>query len=541
MISALVCAALQAQPCDIVLINARIWSDGRTGFATSAGIRNGKFVAVGEFDPKWKGPKTSVIDAKGASVLPGLIDSHIHLLDGGMSLSELQLRDASTKEEFMGRIKEWAEKLPEGKWVLGGGWSVESWPIKQTPNKRWVDGYTGKRPLWLTRMDGHSGLANFAALKMAGITREGPPDPPGGVIERDPVTNEPTGILKENAMDLVTKLIPPASKVEKLQALKTAIQHCHSMGITSVSDIPGLGDLSIYEAYAASNQASMRTFLYPSGAMGSTFVARAKKFKGLPDVVEVKGFKAYMDGSLGSRTAYMREPFLGNSEKQKDWRGLPMPGVTSGAYQSAIKTANQSGYQAIMHAIGDESNHLFLNMVAQNISNPRSARARSEHAQHLLPEDIARFGELGVIASMQPFHKSDDGRYAESYIGADRCHSSYAFRSLLNAGAVLAFGSDWPVVSANPFLGIEAAVTGKTLDGKFWEIQENLTVAEALRSYTSAGAFAAFEDTKVGKIEPGYLADFVILSASPFAANPKWNQIKPAAVYVGGKKVFTSK
>lgn len=532
---ALLACTLTFAPADIVIENARIWSDGFPGFAEFAAIKDGRFVHVGKRAINFTGPNTKRIDAKGQIVIPGLIDSHIHMLGGGTNLSQLQLRDAKDKQDFVDRVAEWTKNLPAGKWVLGGRWSVESWTNREQPTKEWVDAVTGDRPLYLSRMDGHSALVNSVALEMAGITKS-TPDPAGGVIDRD-ASGEPTGILRETAMSLVSRHIPAASKADKIAALKKAMAHVNRLGITAVSDICPIGDLDVYEQLASSGDLTVRFSLYPTANNWLAASTQAKSFKGKPGWVAVRGFKAYFDGSLGSRTAYMHEPFLGNPDDKKDWRGLPMPIVTNGAFLRDASAAYMNRLQTIAHAIGDEANHLLLDQLERAYPNLKDARCRSEHAQHLLPDDIARFGRLGVIASMQPYHKADDGRYAESYIGPERSKSSYAFKSLLKAGAVLAFGSDWPVVSANPFLGMEAAVTGKIMDGRLWQTQENLTVPEALRSYTSQGAYAMFMDIEIGKIATGYRADFVILDRSPFDAGVSWAEIKPVAVYVEGNAV----
>lgn len=255
--------------------------------------------------------------------------------------------------------------------------------------------------------------------------------------------------------------------------------------------------------------------------------------------MQIRGFKAVMDGSLGSRTALMHEPYSDNEPSKADWKGLPLPNMLDGPFEANCRAAAPIGLQAICHAIGDEGNFQLIEIL-QRAYGPELAksRCRSEHAQHLLPGDIPRFGRLGIIASMQPYHKADDGRYAEQRIGAERCRSSYAFKSLLDTGAVVAFGSDWPVVSINPFLGVEAAVTGKTLAGNLWMTQENISVAEALRCYTSRAAYAMFMENEIGKIAPGYRADFIVLNESPFAPAPKWDRIAPTHVYVEGKRVY---
>lgn len=523
-------------PADLVIENAKIWSDGRPTFAEFAAVRQGRFVYVGDRNGSYIGPRTQRIDAQGRTVLPGLIDSHAHMIGGGLDLSRLILREAADKEDFIRKVREYAERLGPQEWILGGQWTVESWAKPESPRKEWVDAVTGGRPLWLDRMDGHSGLANSAALRLAGITKD-TPNPPGGVIDKDPSTGEPTGILRETAQGLVGRRIPPATEGQVLKALRQAMEEANKYGVTAVSDISGLGDLSRYEKLAQEGRLSVRFSLYPT--VGSVSGARKalKGFKGRDGWVSVRGFKAYMDGSLGSRTAYMRDPFSDNEPGKEDWRGLPMPGMIEGEFEKDCRDAQGAGLQTICHAIGDEANHVLLNILQKAYPQLRAARCRSEHTQHLLAEDIPRFGALGVIASMQPYHKADDGRYAEERIGERRSRASYAFKSLLDSGAIVAFGSDWPVVSINPFLGIEAAVTGKTLDGKFWMTQENLTVAEALRCYTTYAAYAMFMEDEIGKIEPGYRADFLILNASPFGPFRRWDQIRPVEVWVEGRRV----
>ncbi|UCD74178.1 MAG: amidohydrolase [Phycisphaerales bacterium] len=530
---------LAAAPADTVIENARIWSDGLAGFAEFAAIEEGRFVHVGDADTSFIGPGTRRIDAGGRVVLPGLIDAHLHMLSGGASLTQLQLRDAPDKDEFVRRIADWAMDLPDGRWILGGRWTTESWSDPQQPTKEWVDEVSGDHPLFLSRMDGHSALADSVALRIAGIDADGPPDPAGGVIDRDPKTGEPTGILREAAMSLVSRHIPARTIDDQIDALCFAMREANRHGITAVGDVNGIGDLKIYERLAPA-QVSVRLFLYPSADDWHKAAARVAEFPAEPMKVQINGLKTFVDGTLGSRTAYMRKPFLGNEPGRENWRGLLREGIADGGLARNIRAAAKADLQAIAHCIGDEANHFFLDSLQSSYPHLPGARCRSEHAQHLLPEDIQRFGDLGVIASMQPYHKADDGRYAEDYLGAERCRSSYAFKSLLDAGAVVAFGSDWPVVSVNPFLGVEAAVTGKTLDGKHWQTQENLTVAEALRCYTSRAAYALRAEDEIGRIAPGYRADFIILDRSPFAGDVDWATISPVEVYLEGRLVYGS-
>lgn len=529
--------ALATTPADLVVRNAQIWSDGLPAFAECLAVKDGRFVHIGEFSAVWVGPETIVVDAEQRVILPGLIDSHIHMLSGGLGLRQVDLRPASDRNDFIRRVREYAAGLAADAWVQGGRWSVESWDEPESPRREWIDEVTGGRPAYLIRMDGHSALANSEALRRAGIDRNGPPDPEGGVIDRDP-NGEPTGILRESAMYLVSRLIPPASETDQLDALRAAMRHANAHGITAVGDIPGLGSLELYERLT-SEETTVRFFLYPVVAEVGVAANRLRNFAAVPAWRELRGFKAYLDGTLGSRTALMREPFLGNPEGQEDWRGLFREGVTDGRFERNVRAAQTLGLQTIAHAIGDEANHFLLSTVADAYgSSLRDARCRSEHAQHLLPDDIERFARLGVIASMQPYHKADDGRYAEDYLGEERCRSSYAFKSLLDRGAVLVFGSDWPVVSIDPFLGVEAAVTGRTLDGRIWMPQENLTIAEALRCYTSRAAFGLKAEDEIGRIAIGLRADFVVLDRSPFAERVEWAAVKPWRTYVEGRVVY---
>ncbi len=538
--AALTLLLLPVQPADLVIENARIWTDGRVGFASFAAVRDGRFVYVGDYEPSLVGTNTEHLDAEGRVVLPGFIDSHIHMLNGGNNLSQLQLRDARDKEDFIRRVREWAGNLPEGRWILGGRWSTESWQRIEQPTRQWVDEASQGRPLFLSRMDGHSALVNSVALRMAGITKD-TPDPPGGVIDRDPDTGEPTGILRETAMGLVSRLIPPPTLQDKLDALNRAMRAANAMGITTVCDIPGMADLPAYEALAERDDLTVRFLLYPTGGDWRRDAERLRAFRGKPGWVEPRGFKAYFDGSLGSRTAWMSAPFANNPPDNKDWSGLPMPIVTDGTFDRNARAAAEANLQVIVHAIGDEANRVLADKLLAaygGIERLRAARARSEHAQHLAPDVIRAFAERGIIASLQPFHKADDGRYAEQYLGKERCAWSYAYRSLVNAGAVIAFGSDWPVVTQNVMLGLEAAVEGRILNGAIWFPEQSITIAEALRAYTSYAAYAAFMEKEIGRIEVGYRADFVVLNASPFDLSPRWPDIQPDLVFVEGRKVF---
>ncbi len=535
MTLALAIFAATIAPADLVVKNALVWSDGTTGFATSLAVDDGVFVYVGDDPTAFVGPQTTVVDAQGKTVIPGIIDSHIHMMNGGGSLTDIQLRDAKDKQDFIARIKAYAAANPQRQWITGGRWSVESWADRTEPTKEWLDQAVPDRPVFLSRMDGHSAVANTKALQMAGVNKD-TKDPDGGRVVKGADGN-PTGLLRETATGLVGRLVPGKSQAILAQDLRAAMRHANANGITTVSDIPGEGSLPIYAQAAQEGALTVRFGLYPT--MSPTSIARVKTdFKELNDWLQFKGVKVYMDGTLGSRTAWMSEPFNNNPADVANNTGLPRPGVNDGSVRQTAALCAANHLQLIGHAIGDRANHELIEFFKTAWTDLRSARPRLEHAQHLRASDIPAIGRLGVITSYQPYHKADDGRYAEAYIGVERSNSSYAYKDVLDSGGVLAFGSDWPVVTLNPFLGMEAAVTGRTLAGQFWQTRNNVTLMEALRGYTSSGAYAMFWEKKVGRIAPGFLADFVVLNEPLFVPSPKWSELRPTATYVGGKKVY---
>ena len=512
-------------PISMAITNARVWTGNPDQPQAQTILISGeRIVQVGDDSLLENLPKGSamIIDAGGRRVIPGLVDCHTHIVSGGLALEKLQLRDSGSKDDFIRRVKEYAATLKPDQWVLGRGWSVESWANPAEPTKEWIDAATGGRPALLTRMDGHQALANSKAIAMAGINKE-TPDPIGGVIVKDAATGEPTGILKDAASGLVGRLIPEPSTNHKRAALQRAKKLFNRHGVTMIHNMssPGDGDVFISARTTPTfapikEQLRIYSFCQTSKwSFKACFEQPQDSNPLLEDWVRPAGFKGYMDGSLGSRTAYMRRPFLDNPAYDRDARGLLVEFATRQAPDdmlSQFRRASRNRLQPAVHAIGDQGNHLLLNAYEIVLSEFPKARPRIEHAQHLLPEDIPRFAKLGVIASMQPYHKADDGRYAEKRIGYERCKTSYAFKSLLDSGAAVCFGSDWPVVSNNPFLGIHAAVTGKTLDGKVFVPEQNITVEQALRCYTSNAAYACFMEDRLGMIKPGYLADIVILN-----------------------------
>ena len=538
---------------DLVIVNARIWTAAPNapthGDAqpTALAVRGERIIAVGDDNAVRSriGPETRVIDAKGRRVIPGITDCHTHVISGGFQLARLMLRDARNKTEFIEAVGRVARGKKPGEWVLGGRWSVDSWADPSPPNRFWLDPVTGDTPVLLSRMDGHSAVVNSAALRLAGIDRNGPADPVGGEIERDPRTREPTGILKESAMGLVSRLIPSPGPEQRYEALRRAMKHANSLGITSVHDMAAEDDLWTFAAAERAGELTLRITAYLSVSDWAGYSERIDDYGLSSDMLRLAGFKGFMDGSLGSRTAYMREPYSDAAPDTPYPRGqLTAMADPPEEFNQLTALADSRGMQLAVHAIGDEGNHLLID--AYEYAFKRNfrldARHRIEHTQHLLLHDIPRIAALGITASMQPFHKADDGRYAEKALGRDRLAGSYAFRQLVDAGILVVFGSDWPVVTLDPFAGIDSAVNARTLAGDVWLPSHSLTVEEALRAYTSHAARAVHREDRVGTIEVGKYADLVILDQDPFTIpKEKIGSTKADYTIVGGKVVFVRK
>jgi predicted amidohydrolase YtcJ len=532
---------------DLVLVNGKVWTVNHAQpEAEAVAVWRDRILAVGTSAEikALAGPKTRVIDLQGRRVMPGFYDSHVHLLGSGMRLGEVALKDAKDEAEFGRRLREFDRKLPRDRWLLGGEWDHDRTFGGQLPGAARIDKYVADRPVFLRRYDGHMAVANSRVMAMAGISAK-TDDPPGGVIYRKPGTREPTGLLRDNAMGLVDRLVPAPSETEIGEAVRSALAEARQAGVTSVQDMDGSGAATrrtlfrAYQQLARDGKLTVRIDLrWPLGDWES--LARLGVEAGFgDDWVNIGGLKGFVDGSLGSSTAKMFEPFVNE------------PGST-GVYVTPldrlrrdIASADRAGLSVAVHAIGDRANAELLDIFAEvtKANGPRDRRFRVEHAQHLRPQDYGRFKELGVIASMQPYHAIDDGRWAEGRIGAKRCASSYAFRSLLDAGAKLAFGSDWSVAPLSPILGIDAAVNRRTLDGKApngWFPEQRIGAAEAVEAYTLTSAYAAFQEKDRGSIEAGKLADLVVLSRDILAPAER-DHIAEATValtVVGGKVVY---
>ena len=510
---------------DLIIINAKVHTlDPNQPSAEAIAVLANRVVAIGSTKEirNLAGANTRVIDAKGQLVLPGFNDAHVHFMSGGFQLSSVDLRDATTPQEFAERIRDFAAKLPEGRWITGGDWDHERWPDAKLPAKELIDQYTPKTPVFVNRLDGHMALANSLALRLAGVTRE-TKDPDGGVIVRDPKTGEPTGVLKDAAQSFVWKVFPPPSFEEKLAAARAATNHAASVGVTSVQDMSAGADVGVYQSLLDRGELKNRIYaVWPLPSWDRLARTGVRAHFGSA-MLRTGGLKGFADGSLGSTTALFFEPY----NDAPNTSGIPGEEMfPAGAMLERVRGADRAGLQVIIHAIGDRANDTILSIYEQveKENLDRDRRFRIEHAQHLRAQDIPRFARDKVIASMQPYHAIDDGRWAEKRIGHERAKTTYAFRSLLDAGATLAFGTDWTVAPLDPVLSIYAAVTRRTLDGKNpngWIPEQKITVAEAVRAYTIGSAYAEFQEHEKGTIAPGKLADLVILSRDIFKIDPK--------------------
>jgi len=536
-------------PADLVVVNAKIWTVNKAQpEAEALAVLKDRIVFVGAAKQAREliGPKTLVLDLAGKRVVPGFHDSHLHLLASGMRLSQVDLKDAANEAEFGKRLRDFDQKLPMDAWMLGGNWDHDRAFAGRLPTASDLDRHVKDRPVYIRRYDGHMALVNTRVLKLAGITAK-TPDPVGGVIYRDPITKEPTGLLRDNAMGLVSAHVPASSDAEVASGLMAALGEARKFGVTSAQDMDGSGTatrtklLRMLQELSRNGKLTMRVRLYfPLGSWNT--LAQIGVQLAFGDLwVSIGALKDFIDGSLGSSTAKMFEPYVNE------------PGST-GIYvtplsklRTNVLAADKAGLGIAIHAIGDRGNAELLELFAEvaEKNGPRDRRFRIEHAQHLRPIDYPRFAKLGVVASMQPFHVIDDGRWAEGRIGKKRCESSYALRSLLDAGAKVAFGSDWSVAPLNPLLGIDAAAHRRTLDGKHpngWFPEQKISVAEAIECYTLGSAFAAHQEKHLGSLEVGKLADFVVLSRDILAAAERDNiaRTEVHTTVVGGRVVFQS-
>jgi predicted amidohydrolase YtcJ len=528
---------------DLIITHANVRTmDEAHPRAQAVAVLGDRIIAVGS-DAEVEGlrwPDTRTIDAGGKLLLPGFNDAHVHFVSGGLQLDAVQLNDVTSMDEFVRRVAAQARKTPKGEWIQSGDWDETKWPGSPLPTKELIDPVTPDNPVFLSRYDGHSSLANSTALELAGITAQ-TPDPPGGTIVRDTQGN-PTGDLKDAAVTLVEKVIPLPSHDQLIRAVKRALEHAASVGVTSVQNMdPEYADIAAYAELLQAGELTTRIYAAPLITQVDDQVKIGIRHAFGGPYLRIGAVKAFADGSLGSRTAYFFDPFLDEPANHGLLSDEMQP---LSLMRDRMMKADAAGLQICTHAIGDQAISMILDLYTEvaNAHGAADRRFRIEHAQHMAAKDFDRFAQLNVIASVQPYHAIDDGRWAEPRIGHDRASRTYGFRTFLNHGVHLAFGTDWDVAPLNPMLGLYAAVTRATLDGKNpngWFPEQKLTVEESVRAYTMGSAYAEFQEEEKGSIIRGKLADMVILSDDIFSIEPaKIRDVKVLKTIVGGRLVW---
>lgn len=518
-------------PVDLIVVNGRVFTaDGRGTMAEALAVRGNQVLAVGSNREikRLRRRATRVVDAHGGTVLPGFNDAHLHLLGGGLALDRVDLLGATTLPEIERKIREFAAANPDRPWVLGRGWYYQPFP-GGLPTRQLLDALVPDRPAHMVAYDGHTAWVNSKALALAGITRR-TPNPPNGVIVKDPRTGEPTGVLKEAAQRLVEKVLPEPTRADRLRALRAAVGAAHRAGVTSVQNASGSAqEFELYDELRRAGELKLRIYSALS-AGGPVDEMRAAELDAIraryPDDVLFKtgAVKLMIDGVIEAHTAAMLAPYANRPAAA----GAPM--MTPEELDRTVALLDARGWQIMIHAIGDRGIRLALDAYerAARVNPPpaRGRRHRIEHIETVDPADLPRFGRLGVIASMQPFHGSPSENQIAVWtanIGPERASRGWAYRSIAEAGGRLAFGSDWPVVRLDPRFGLHMAVTRTTPSGTpdgGWFATEALPLARALEAYTSGAAFASFDEHRKGTLAPGMLADIVIFSADLFSLPP---------------------
>lgn len=539
----LFCSACQhSDKATRIYINAKVWTGDSSQPATGAvAVKDSIILYVGNAYETYKDGNTEIVDLKGQLLIPGLIDNHTHFLSGGTQLASINLRDAKSREEFCRITAEFAKKLTPGRWIMGGDWDHEAWG-GDLPRKEWIDSVTGDHPMMVTRYDGHMVLVNSAVIKLAGITKN-TPNPAGGEIVRDPATGEPTGVFKDGAMDMLYAVVPKPTDAQLDEDLQRGIRHAWEHGVTQVNDVGSWGgwiDLTTYRRAYNNGKLGLRVYSFVPVSTWQKLDSLIKKDGRGNDWIRWGAVKGFVDGSLGSTTAWFYQPYLDAKNKT----GLQVTDTI--LLKKWILSADSAGIQVATHAIGDHAIHWLLDVYAEaDRRHHGEHRFRIEHTQHLLQEDIPRIAAMQVIPSMQPYHAIDDGRWAFKRLDDARLKGTYAFNSLLKAGAKVTFGSDWTVAPLDPIAGIYAAVTRRTLDNKNpdgWYPEQKLTVEQALQCYTVNNAFAGKHENKTGKLKAGMLADMVVLSDDLFSIAPeKIKDVKVVRTIINGKEVYTGK
>ncbi len=527
-------------PPDLVLLNGTIYT-GQAGQprAEAMAIQSERIVAVGSSNEirALVGPNTRVVDLQGRFAMPGFNDAHIHLANGGQAKLAVDFGGAKSLAEFQQRIRARLAEYKPAEWITGRGWDHTLWPEKRFPTRADLDSVSRDHPMLFTRIDGHVSVANSLALQLAGVTRD-TKDPPGGSIERD-AQGEPTGMLKENAVGLVSRRVPPLTLAQRRRAIELALAEAARFGVTSMQDNSSWDDFLVYEQLKKEGKLTARItewlpFLEPLPRLEAM-----RRHGGTTDPwLKTGALKAVLDGTLGSRTAAMLAPFADDPSTS---------GILRIEEAELIRMAverDAAGFQLAFHAIGDRANRVALNAfaAARAANGPRDRRDRVEHAQVVAPEDFERFAALGVIASMQPVHESSDMRWAEARLGPERSKGAYAWNSMLKRGVRLAFGTDYPVEPVNPMRGLYACVTRELPEGGppgGWQPQEKISLDDCIRAYTAGSAYAEFEEGSKGQIKTGQWADFIVLSADPFRIPPpQLLQTRVLQTFVAGRQVY---
>jgi predicted amidohydrolase YtcJ len=531
-----------ASEADLVVLGGRVWAGRGKREGAALAVTGGRVVAVATDDEvrALVGPKTRVVALHGRLVVPGFNDAHVHFLDGGFGLLSVDLRGARNERELALRIEERTKALPPGTWIQNGNWDHTTWPSKREPTKELIDAGTPQHPVFVSRLDGHMALANSLALRLAGVDRK-TPDVPGGTIVRD-AAGEPTGLLKDNAMDLVSRAIPEPSHEANLAAARAALAEAARVGVTTIQDNSATDALPTYQDLRARGELTARFYVwrYAFQSLGPLKATGVRTGLG-DDWIRLGALKILSDGSLGAGTAAFFEPFTDDPTT----RGLLLHSVED--LEKTILEADAAGYQLAVHAIGDRANAIVLDAFEKAVraNGPRDRRLRIEHAQHVRAHDVARYKALGVIASIQPSHCIDDMRFAAARIGPERCKDAYRFRSFAASGVPLAFGTDWFVEPLDPRLGLYAAVTRERPEGGpagGFNPDERISLEEALDAYTRGSAYAEFGEKDKGTLEPGMLADFVVFGQDLFKVPARDILTTPVDLtVVGGRVVFERK
>jgi predicted amidohydrolase YtcJ len=544
---ALLALAPAVQAADLLVNNVNGYtldSHGQLQHFQALLIDQGKVVATGDNAAlSARAGNAKVIDGQGRTLLPGLIDAHGHVLELGYARNSVDLSGTQSLDEALAKVKAYAVAHPDAKWILGGGWNQEIWKLGRFPTAKELDAVVADRPVWLSRIDGHAGWANTAALKLAGVTKASK-DPSGGRIERD-ASGNPSGVFVDGASDLIYAVVPAPSAQQKMAALDSALAEMASVGLTGVSDAGiDLANYKLYRQYADQHKLTARIYAMIRGT-GDDFDAISKDGPLIGygnDFLTVRSVKLFADGALGSRGAAMLKPYADDPHNS----GLLF--LKPDELTAMIGKALGKGYQVGVHAIGDHANREVLDSyTAAYKTHPHgiALRNRIEHAQIVSLQDIPRFVPLQLIASMQPTHATSDMNMAEDRVGHERIKGAYAWQRFLKQGTIVAAGSDFPVESANPFYGLYSAVTREDHNGQppgGWYPDQDMTLVQALRAFTLDAAYAEHAETTLGTLEPGKWADFILVDHDIFKnpASTLWNT-RVLQTWVGGKQVFAAK